>query len=392
MHNNKNILLVVACVFGIAACSDKQVEVSASGTDTTIPSITDTVPVTIEQLGGQLFADVSLSFTGTQSCASCHAAGNAFTDPNQSRPVSAGAVAGRFGTRNTPTAMYASLVPPLHQETTANGLRWVGGLFFDGRADDLEAQARAPLFNPLEMNLSDANDLRVRLGASPTRAAYESVYGAGSLADGVDTDLVVTRVAAAIAAFERGTGFQPFSSKFDAVLAGTATLTPQETLGRDVFTRPDKGGCAGCHTIGLGPAGDPPLFSNFTYENIGVPRNPDRNFYAADFVDTGLEATLLGRLIPVAQAENMRGRFRVPTLRNIALTAPYMHNGVLTDLRTVVEFYNTRDSDPARWEAIGVTEVPATVNTRVIGNLGLTTQEVDAVVAFMGTLSDGYRL
>lgn len=402
MNKNKSAL-AVWCAMAITACSGdgsvidgSQASGTGSGTGTGTGSgggtVVVSVVVTMAQLGAQLFTERTLSSTGTQSCASCHDAGKAFTDPVQSLPVSQGAVSGRFGTRNAPTVMYASFVPPLHQESTPVGLRWVGGLFLDGRADDLETQARAPFFNPLEMNLASAGDLHARLAASPVRTAYESVYGAGSLAAGVDEDLVVTRAVAALAEFERSTPFQPFTSKFDAVLAGNATLTPQEALGRDVFTRPDKGGCTACHVIGAGPFGSPPQFSNFTYENTGVPRNPDRRFYAAGFVDTGLEATLLARGIAAGPAASTRGRFRVPTLRNIALTPPYMHNGVFTDLRTVVEFYNTRDSDPARWAAIGAMEVPATVNHRLLGNLGLSAQEVDAVVAFLQTLSDGYAL
>lgn len=346
--------------------------------------------VTKAELGAQLFSDKNLSSNGTQSCASCHATDNAFSDPDKKFPVSEGSVAGSFGARNAPTAKYMSFVPALHQEATPNGLRWVGGLFMDGRVDSLEAQAHGPFFNVLEMNLSNNADLHAHLSASPTRVAYEAVYGAASLADGIDEALLLTRVTDAIASFERSSQLQPFSSKFDAVLAGRATLSAQEAMGRDVFSRPDKGGCAACHAIGPGPAGAAPLFSNFTYENIGVPRNPDRRFYAADVVDAGLETTLLARGINAGVAANVRGRFRVPGLRNIALTAPYMHNGVFADLHTVVEFYNTRDTDTARWSAVGATEVPATVNNRIIGNLGLNAQEVDAVVAFLQTLSDGY--
>lgn len=382
--NAMKFMLLLGCAASVAACG------SGSGSGAADAGSAGVVTVTTEALGAALFADRNLSSSGTQSCADCHASAAAFSDPDHSRPVSQGAVAGRFGTRNAPTAMYASFVPVLHQEATpGGGLHWVGGLFLDGRADDLEAQAQAPLFNPQEMNLADAADLHAHLAASPVRATYEAVYGAGSLADGVDENLVLTRVVAAIAAFERGSQFRPFTSKFDAVLAGRATFTAQEALGRDVFTRPDKGGCARCHAITPGPSGSPPLFSNFAYENLGVPHNPDTTFYAAGSVDAGLESTLLAHGVDATAAAAARGRFRVPTLRNVALTPPYMHNGVFTDLHTVVDFYNTRDSDPARWAAIGAAEVPETEN-HTIGNLGLSAQEVDAVVAFLGTLSDGY--
>lgn len=377
-------IYALGCALNLAACSD-----GGQTGSTATPAAATTA---VAQLGQALFNEKALSSTGTQSCAGCHAAASAFADPDASRPVSEGAVSGRFGTRNAPTAMYASRVPPLHQATAANGnLHWVGGLFHDGRADTLEIQARAPLFNALEMNLVDAVDLRARLRASGTASLYESVYGANTLADGSDADAVVGNVASAIAAFERTGGFAPFTSKFDAVARGTATFTAQEAQGHDIFVRRDKGACAGCHDIAPGANGEPPLFTNLAYENLGLPRNPDRAYYAADFVDSGLEATLLGRGVDATTAANARGRFRVATLRNVALTAPYMHNGVFADLKTVVEFYNTRDTDPARWAAIGAVEVPETVNhVGNIGHLGLTADEVDAVVAFLGTLSDGY--
>lgn len=378
------LLLAAGCALALAGCTD----------DAPITPVTSAngagSAITLADLGGQLFRDTTLSSRGTQSCASCHDPATAFVDPDAMRPVSAGAEAGRFGTRNSPTAMYASFVPPLHLDGAGGPPRWAGGLFHDGRADTLEAQAALPLFNPAEMNLADDADLLARLRESPVRVAYEDVYGPASLSEGADPATATTRVAAAIAAFEREPALQPFSSKFDAVAAGTAAFTPQEARGRDLFVRADKGDCARCHTIAPGPGGAAPLFTNFTYENLGVPRHPDRAFFAADSVDTGLAATLAARGETAAAVADARGRFRVPTLRNVALTGPWMHNGVFTDLRTLVEFYNTRDSDPARWRAIGEAEVPETVNHGVTGNLGLAPDEVDAIVAFLGTLSDGY--
>lgn len=333
-------------------------------------------------LGEQLFHDATLSSTGTQSCASCHDVATGFSDPDSALPVSEGAVGGRFGQRNTPTAAYAAFVPPLGFTIEDGEVLWAGGLFVDGRVDTLEQQAQKPFLNPVEMNNASPADVIARLRTSPMAAAFLAVYGADALDPGQE-ELAFDRVAAAIAAFERTPAFAPFSSRFDDYIAGRGALSAQELEGMAVFVRPDKGNCAACHTIARGPNGEPPLFTDFTYDNLGVPRSPDAAFFAADFVDEGLAATLAAR--DVAGSEALRGKFRVPTLRNIANSAPYMHNGVFTSLREVVEFYNTRDTAPGRW---GATEVPATVNRNELGKLGLTERDTDALVAFLKTLSD----
>lgn len=333
-------------------------------------------------LGEQLFHDQSLSSSGTQSCASCHDPATAFADPDQGLPVSEGAVAGRFGNRNTPTAAYAAFVPALGAALEDGEQLWAGGLFVDGRVDSLEEQAQKPFLNPAEMDNASPEDVIDRLRSSPVAASFRAVFGAESLDPGRETE-AFAQVASAIAAFERTPALNRFNSRFDDYIAGRGTLSAEELEGMAVFVRPDKGNCAACHTISRGPAGEPPLFTDFTYDNLGVPRHPDTAFFAADFVDEGLAATLAAR--NEAGAAALRGKFRVPTLRNIEKTAPYMHNGVFTSLREVVEFYNTRDTAPGRW---GATEVPATVNRDELGNLGLTERDTDALVAFLKTLSD----
>jgi cytochrome c peroxidase len=257
---------------------------------------------------------------------------------------------------------------------------WVGGLFLDGRADSLEEQAANPFFEANEMNLSDSADLLVRLRASPNAAMFRTVFGSGALEDG-KADQVLTQVAQAIAAFERTPLFSPFSSKFDAYRQGSVSLSIVELEGLSLFVRTDKGNCAACHVLAAGPGGEPPLLTDFTYDNIGVPRNT-----AITMPDVeGLAATA-----KTGGDTSLRGKFRVPSLRNVAVTAPYMHNGVFGDLHTVLEFYNTRDTDPARWAAIGEIEVPETVNHAELGNLKLTAHELESLEAFLRTLTDGF--
>jgi cytochrome c peroxidase len=184
----------------------------------------------------------------------------------------------------------------------------------------------------------------------------------------------------------------PFSSKYDAYLEGKADLNPQERLGLALFE--GKAGCAACHPNRPGPDAQRPLFTDFTYDNIGLPRNPANPFYAqpasvnpdgAAFVDVGLANN--SRVMKDGAVQANRGRFKVSTLRNVALTAPYTHNGVFATLKEVVAFYNRRDLDPVRF---GPPEVPETVNRTELGNLGLSDEEEDALVAFLGTLTDGY--
>ena len=178
-----------------------------------------------------------------------------------------------------------------------------------------------------------------------------------------------------------------FDSKFDHFIKGQATLSEQEIRGMGLFVSEKKGNCAACHPSSPSVDGIPPLFTDFTYDNLGVPRNPENPFYSLSpdlnpdgfsFVDMGLALTVHD------PAEN--GKFRVPTLRNVAITPPYMHNGVFKTLFQVVAFYNTRDVGP--WPPPEVTE---NVNHEELGDLGLTNLEIEDIVAFLGTLTDGWE-
>lgn len=178
-----------------------------------------------------------------------------------------------------------------------------------------------------------------------------------------------------------------FDSKYDYFLKGKAQLSEQEIRGMGLFVSERKGNCAACHPSAPAPDGTPPLFTDFTYDNLGVPGNPENPYYTLsrdlnpdgfDYVDLGLALTVND------PAEN--GKFRVPTLRNVALTPPYMHNGVFKTLYQVVAFYNTRDVGP--WPP---PEVAENVNDEELGDLGLTNQEIEDIVAFLNTLTDGWE-
>jgi len=351
------------------------------------------------QLGQALFFDPSLSSPPGQSCATCHNATAAMADPDRQLPVSKGIVPGRVGNRNTPTAMYAAFSPPFHYDEE-EGL-YVGGQFLDGRAATLEEQAKGPFLNPLEMANPDKQSVVEKVRRAAYAKEFDSLFGKGALDD---TEQAYERIVEALAAFERTPQFSPFSSKYDAYLAGKVKLSKQEMRGLRLFEAEDKGNCAACHTSKPGPKGEPPLFTDFTYDNLGVPRNPDNPFYklpsqhnpaGLEWVDRGLGTTVNKR--------SEDGKFKVPTLRNIELTGPYMHNGYFKTLRGTVVFYNDRDKKPlcgkhlvSEAEALEqqcwpAPEVIANVNHDELGDLGLTEREIDDIVAFMKTLNDGWQ-
>lgn len=342
--------------------------------------------------GKKLFHDKDLSKDGTQSCASCHDSKHAFIDPRVNLTsvdsITPGAVSlgqddTSLGDINTPSITYSAFIPDFHFDSE-EGL-FKGGLFLNGRAHNLEKQAEQPLLNPVEMqNTKEAVVATVKTKYSAT---MQSIFGT-DIFDSTET--AFEAIATSIAAFEKTPLFASFDSKFDKVLRGEASFTAQEQLGHDLFIAEDKGNCAACHPVPeLSFSKQESLFTDFSYDNLGAPKNErvrSQNGKAADFVDNGLFDN------PNVSDENLKGAFRVPSLRNIAVTAPYMHNGVFRDLETVVEFYNSRDVadaiNPETGENWAAAEVDSTKNTEESGNLGLSPEEVTAIVTFMKTLTD----
>jgi cytochrome c peroxidase len=349
-----------------------------AATRTSTKTTTDTTDTNARAaLGEKLYFDTNLSNPPGQSCGSCHLPSAGFADPDSDQPTSEGAIAGRFANRNSPTVSYANQIPEFSFVVGGlGGGHYVGGQFVDGRASTLELQALAPFLNVLEMNMGSESAVIDQIKLSEYAAEFETVFGTAALDD---SGTAYQQVSQAIAAFERTAVFSPFNSKFDAVQNGTDIFTVAEQNGRNLFN--GKGNCARCHGTGIG---NPEVFSNFEYRNIGTPANAANPFLTLDsslnsdgatFVDLGLGSALN------EAAQN--GKFRTPTLRNVNKTAPYMHNGVFNTLTEVVNFYNRRD-------VVGITpEVNQNVdNGGNIGNLNLTDDEVQDLVAFMQTLSD----
>ena len=367
------IILTLLLTLLLAGCGSSSTTVPTTTTITT----TAVDKTAQESVGEKLYFDTNLSNPPGQSCASCHLPNAGFADPDNGQPTSEGAIAGRFGNRNSPTASYASQIPEFSFVTGGpGGGHYVGGQFLDGRASTLELQALGPFLNVLEMNMASEAAVIDQIKLATYATEFETVYGNGALDDSATA---YQQVSQAIAAFERTAVFSPFNSKFDAVQNGTDGFTVAEQNGQNLFN--GKGNCTRCHGTGNG---SPEVFSDFEYRNIGTPANPTNPFLTLDsslnpdgagFVDFGLGSAVN----EVAQ----NGKFRTPTLRNVNATAPYMHNGVFNTLTEVVNFYNRRDVD-------GTTpEVNQNVdNGGNIGNLNLTPAEVQDLVAFMQTLSD----
>lgn len=382
----------------------------------------------VEELGKKLFFDANLSSPPGQPCSFCHGPEVGFTGPvddiNRKMAVYEGALEGRFGNRKPPTAAYAGDSPVLHIDEEGN---FVGGMFWDGRAtgdqlgDPLTEQAMGPFLNPLEMNAANKKEVITKVKNSDYAELFEKLWGAGSLDNEADIDGSFEKVARSIAAYERSAEVSPFSSKFDEFWSRARKkeldvadisednwqdfqdlgLDSAELEGFILFAT--KGKCAECHVL-TSVKGRPPLFTDFTYDNLGVPKNPDLPFYnmasewnadGAEWVDKGLGGFLEGTRKETEKyaeyAADNYGKHKVPTLRNVDLrpwedfTKAFMHNGVFKTLKDVVHFYNTRDLADEEWPP---PEIEANVNTEELGDLGLTPEEEAAIVLFMKTLSD----
>ncbi|MGB4442391.1 MAG: cytochrome c peroxidase [Coriobacteriia bacterium] len=348
-----------------------------------------------EALGKALFFDEALSLNGNQSCASCHAPEVGWVGPNPvvnaHGSVYEGSIPGAFGDRKPPTAAYGGNSPLLYWD--AKGGVWVGGMFWDGRAtgwvlgDPLAEQALGPFLNPKEQALPSAEAVVAVVAASDYADEFQAVWGSGIWDS---TTEAYAAVGFSIAAYERSAEVMPYSSKYDAYLAKQVKLSKQEKAGMNIFF--GKGKCGRCH--------NGPDFTDFTYDNLGVPKNLENPATVADptWIDPGLGGYLMSAGYDEAVYAPEWGKHKVPTLRNVDLRVAegdvkaYGHNGYFKSLEEIVHFYNTRDVVGAGWmdEPWPAPEYAATVNTAELGDLKLKPDEEAALVAFLKTLSDGY--
>ncbi len=412
------------------------------------------------QLGKQLFMDSTLSVSGKMACGTCHIPSRAYAagaadgsayGPAAPVPVGgpdfdpATAGSGLPGFRNAPSLMYASFTPLFYVDPEDGP---VGGFFRDGRAKSLADQAMQPLITPFEMGADGtltggadhdtAADVVSRLRNSPNLADFESVFGVDALDD---PQAALADIGQAIAAYvQQAPEFHPFTSKFDYYQKGQVQLTAEELQGLGLFNNATKGNCSACHPSSTADGVTPPLFTDFTYDNIGMPRNTsmavNNDSTTLSYVPTNSDDGIhkfydLGLCGPFTREVDTAlsdycGMFKVPTLRDIALTAPYFHNGKFNTLQDVVGFYVRRDTNPDQWYPT-VSDVTATKfddlpaqyggqfsininepgsDANYSGNVNnvevpydlimgkaprLSPDEINAVVAFLCTLTDGYN-
>lgn len=377
-------LLVMACGGGVGAGLDEGAMSPAAA------------------VGEKIFKDPSLSASGKMACATCHDPAAGHASPFETPVVSGGENLDQPGTRLPPALRYLRYNTAFFFDKDGTP---IGGFDWDGRANSLAEQAQRPFLSANEMANPDAESLVTKLAKTSYANEFKAAFGADIFANPA---LAFERAAFALERYQReDPDFAPFDSKFDKVLAGQATFTTQEQRGLAWFNRSDKGNCASCHPSSK--AGNAPgaLFTDFTYDSLGVPRNKD---IAANidpgFYDLGLCGPARTDL---ADRADLCGKFKVPSLRNVATRKRFFHNGQFNSLAQVIRFYVTRDTDPAAWyptDAMGnlmpyndlpvaqrgnVNTREAPYNRRAGEAPALNDAEIDDLIAFLRTLTDGYQ-
>ena len=353
------------------------------------------------RLGELIFNDVSLSASGRQSCASCHDEAHAHTPANDLPAQFGGADLTLQGGRSAPSLRYLDTNTAFHFDEEGTP---TGGFFWDGRAASLQAQAGGPFLNPVEMANKTVSEVVGRLAQASYASAFKAAFGENILNN---PESAFERMTWALQKYQlEDKSFRPFNSKYDEYLRDKAVLNPQESRGLQLFKDQAKGNCAACHPAEKGADGSHPLFTDFTYDNLGVPRNPAlaQNKDPA-FFDLGLCEQAGGRL---ADRTDLCGAFKVPSLRNVAQRKVLFHNGHFKSLKDAVTFYVQRDTHPERWYPLNTdgtvrkfddlpSQYHANVNTteapydRKPGDApALTDAEIDDLIAFLRTLDDGY--
>jgi cytochrome c peroxidase len=393
-------LLLLFALFALVGCS-------SSGSDPepqaqSPESNQDSVALSrLAQLGEKIFDDPNLSSSGQLSCASCHDKDHAFAGADGLAAPLGGALSADSGFRNTPALTYLQQTPAFQFDAEGTP---TGGFNRDGRAKDFAEQAVRPFLTSFEMGNDSAAAVVEKLKHATYADEFRQFFGSESL-DNPDSAFLDIREA--LQAFEQeNPRFQSFTSKFDYFLAGKLKLTQQELRGLALFNNPTKGNCAACHPSTRGADGSAPLFTDFTYDNLGVPRNDDIPINQdPSYFDLGLCGPAREDLV---DRKDLCGAFKVPSLRNASITAPYFHNGKFKTLREVVSFYVRRDTHPEEWYPLDMNGEPQKFNdvpAAYVGNVNtteapynrkrgdepaLSSDEIDDVVAFLQTLTDGY--
>ena len=325
-------------------------------------------------IGKLIFFDKNLSEPAGVSCATCHSPMSGFADPRHTA-FSEGSNH-QIGTRNANAIAYMGFAPNRRAEIVRGVWEEVGGFFWDGKAEFLNQQALFPLTNVHEMNNISFTNVSSKIKRAPYFNKLKKLFGNNLMAD---SQTIVFYAVECLQAFELSHQVNQFTSKFDFYLQGKAKLSSQEMRGMQLFNDSTKAKCALCHLSTPTPyaSTNKILFTDYSYDNIGLPKNPLQKNLP---IDSG-----------VAKFERNNpsevGRFKTPSLRNIEKTAPYMHSGIFNTLEEVLEFYNERDINPK----FAHPEVASTINKTDLGNLKLAKQDISDIIAFLKTLTDGFK-
>ncbi|MEO8669994.1 MAG: cytochrome c peroxidase [Tahibacter sp.] len=352
-----------------------------------------------EFLGAKIFADDSLSASGKMSCASCHDPAHAHAQSNSLAVQVGGAGLDVPGFRSVPSLRYLNMDIAFFFDREGTP---TGGLNRDGRAANLIEQAQRPFLAPHEMANASVEDFVRRLEAASYAETFRARFGV-QIFDDAAAAFLAARFA--LAQFQlHSPEFRPFDSKYDLFLRGKQRLSVQELRGLAWFNRPDKGNCSGCHSSARGSDGSLPLFTDYTYDNLGVPRNPA---IAANADPAYADFGLCDRT-DQAERSDLCGAFKVPTLRNVATRKVFFHNGRYSSLGDVLRFYVRRDTNPEEFYPVGddgvvrkFDDLPPSlqinVNTQEVPydrhpgqSSRLSANEIDDVIAFLKSLTDGY--
>ncbi|HSB96889.1 MAG TPA: cytochrome c peroxidase [Spongiibacteraceae bacterium] len=372
----------------------------------------DTLAPAVAALGKQMFFDPSLSISGRMSCASCHSPEFAYGPPNKLAVQLGGPNLTSAGKRAVPALAYVLnrtprwfreiATDPREQNSEAHPP--FGGFTWDGRVDSLHEQAAIPLLDPNEMGNISIEAVVIKLASASYANEFRRVFGETIFNDPA---LAFRQAAHAIERFElEDKSFHPYTSKYDAYLDKKVQLSAQEKRGLDLFNDPNSGNCAFCHPSAAGANGSHPLFTNYQFEVIGVPRNLEIPANAdSHYYDLGLCGSKAG------DRENTMfcGMFKTPTLRNSARRGAFFHNGYFHTLEDAVRFYVQRDTHPQRWyprkkdgtidkfndlpEAYraNVDTVDEPLTRKIGEKPAWNDAQIADVMAFLNTLTDGYR-
>jgi len=395
-----------------AACHQGDGAAAAASSAKVAPPVAASGPVSaIGNLGRKIFFDTSLSASGRQSCASCHSPEHAYGPPNGLAVQLGGPRLDRQGARAVPSLRYVlnrtpvwnkEFIASVAERLTEGEEPPVGGLGWDGRFNTLHEQAAFPLLAANEMGNAGPEDIAAKLQRAAYAEEFRAVFGARIF------DAPRRAYAQALVAIERfeleDPSFHPYNSKYDDYLDGKAQLSEQEQRGLALFDDPRGGNCASCHLDRKGVNGAHPLFTDYQFEALGVPRNAEIHANAAHrYFDQGLCGPVRK---DQAQQAQYCGMFKTPSLRNVATRGVFFHNGRFHTLKQALRFYVRRDTDPKLWyppSADGAVDkfddLPAALRanvdvidqplTRNAGDAPVWSDaEIDDVIVFLQTLND----